>query len=249
MNGLIGCGEVGSAIEKLYIGEFDQPVYLKALDPAKRRTDDLADCPIIHVAVPAEFVEPAILGAPESALYIVHSTVVPGTCRKISTESKRRVVHAPIEGRHPNLTESLIDWKMPVTGAREDVYEALTALRALGIPAESWAGSWEASELAKQMSTLRLGVEVLFMRHVYELAARFKADPELIHKRYTEMYNDLYTLQIQPKFQRTNLEPTEGPIGGHCVVSNAENMKEWSWFAAQVAEIGKSDWKNPCESL
>jgi hypothetical protein len=243
MNGLIGCGEVGAAIEKLYIGEFDQPEFLRVSDPAKGRTDDLGECDLIHVAVPAEFVTPAILAAPEGSTFVVHSTVVPGTCRKINTEHSRRVVHAPVEGRHPNLAEALIDWKMPVSGEREDVYKALAALRRLGIPAESWAGPWEATELAKQMSTLRLGWDVLFMRHCYEMAGTMNIDPKLAYAKYTESYNALYN----QKFQRPNLLPTEGPIGGHCVMSNAENIREISWIAAQIAEMGKADWKNPCK--
>jgi hypothetical protein len=246
MNGLIGCGEVGSAIERLYITEFGEPEFLRVDDAAKGRNDDVAACEIIHVAVPAEFVGPVVTNGPETGLYVVHSTVVPGTCRELSNNGKR-VVHAPVEGRHPNLEKDLSDWRMPLTGERDDVHEALPLMRRLGIPAQPWVGPWEVSELAKQMSTLRLGLDVLFMRHVYELAAVNKVDGDKVYSDWTEAYNTLYGLS-GGKFQRPLLAPMDGPIGGHCVVSNAKTMQELSWFATQVAEMGTIDWKNPCGS-
>ena len=246
MNGLIGCGEVGSAIEELYIGIYNKPEYLAVRDPSLQRTDPLGTCPVIHVCVPASVVESCILGSesPKEALYILHSTVAPGTCRKLSIQG-RHVVHAPVEGRHPNLAEALEDWQMPVSGPREDVYGALEVLRALGIPADPWVGAWESTELAKHMSTLRLGVDVLFMRHCYELAVKLGADPELVYDRYTRNYNNLYAQDGGPGFVRPRLKPVEGPIGGHCVGSNAEAIKDLSWFAAEVAATARKDWKRP----
>lgn len=246
MNGLIGCGEVGSAIEELYIGIYSKPEYLAVRDPALQRTDSLAECPVVHVCVPASVVKSCILGdgSSKGSLYIVHSTVAPGTCRELSKQGWR-VVHAPVEGRHPNLAECLEDWQMPISGPREDVYEALEVLRALGIPADPWVGDWESSELAKHMSTLKLGVDVLYMRHCYELAAEFGADPELVYNKYTRNYNNLYAQDGGSEFMRPCLKPVEGPIGGHCVGANAEAMKDLSWFATEVAAAAHKDWKKP----
>lgn len=246
--GIIGYGEVGSAFAALYrqrgLGE---PVLV---DEALGMKGRLGTCDVIHVCVPARAVHEVVTKRHLDPLYIVHSTVPVGTCRGLS-EKGIRLVHAPVRGVHPHLAKSLETFIMPVggpppaTGGDEpsDCHlQAAQVLQSIGIAADVW-GPWEDTELAKLLCTTRLGVDVLWMRHVQDLCVKHGADFDRVYRQWTQAYNDGFTSLGSWFYARPLLKPQPGPIGGHCVMPNATMLAPDSDWAARVVAEGAKDWQ------
>jgi UDP-N-acetyl-D-mannosaminuronate dehydrogenase len=96
--GILGYGEVGKAIAKFY-----ESPKIKDLT----RDDNLRGVDILNVCVPwnKDFVDliKKEIRTIKPKLTIIHSTVAPGTTKKIGG----MVVHSPIRGIHPNLYEGI----------------------------------------------------------------------------------------------------------------------------------------------
>lgn len=244
--GVIGYGEVGSAIASLYRkrGHGDPVVS----DPPLGLAGDLAPCDVIHVAVPAQVVHEVVTDRRRHPLYIVHSSVPVGTCRALAGHGLR-VVHAPVRGSHPGLVRSLETFVMPVGGPPDSAgvvsSEHITAadvLRRLGISVDLW-GAWEETELAKLLCTLRLGLDVLWMRHVQHLCAAHGAAFDRVYTQWTSDYSDGFLKMGMWQLRRTILDLVPGPIGGGGVLQNAKMLAEQSEFAAFVLDEGARDWR------
>lgn len=247
--GIIGYGEIGSAVAALHRSRgHGEPLIL---DPSLGYAEKVELCDIIHVCVPAAAVPSVVIHRPRRPLYIVHSTVPVGTCRGLAAKGLR-LIHAPVRGVHPHLAKSLETFVMPLGGPPNDDQgrpsldhlEASNHLRALGITAELWEG-WEETELAKLLCTTQLGLDVLFMRHVAELAAKYGASFDRVYTQWRLDYNDGYQRLDRWELHRPTLLPMAGTIGGHCVVPNARLLASESEFAALVAERGPVRWTPP----
>jgi len=103
--GILGYGEVGQAIAKFY-----KNPKIKDLN----RDDGLEGVDILHVCIPwsenfVEIVKREIKKI-KPKLTIIHSTVAPGTTKKIISglpKVYRGVVHSPVRGIHPHLYEGI----------------------------------------------------------------------------------------------------------------------------------------------
>ena len=99
--GIIGYGEIGSSLAKVY-NDFPQFEVL-VVDPAVGFTDDLTGVEIINICIP--FIDNFVsvvqgyINQVKPRLTVIHSTVAPGTTKKING----RVCHSPVRGVHPNL--------------------------------------------------------------------------------------------------------------------------------------------------
>lgn len=245
---IIGCGEIGTSVEQLY-REARKPKPILC-DPARGLRGDPSQADVIHVCVPASAVPSVVVARPRHPLYIVHSTVPVGTCRGLA-EKGPRIVHAPVRGVHPHLAESLRTFRMPLGGASaerapaapgSDLREAEDVLRAISIPTKSWIG-WESTELAKLLCTTRLGLDVLWMRHVSDLCDRFGADFDRVYTEWAKDYSDGFEVLGHWEYRRPILKRMPGPIGGHCVMPNARMLAPDSPFAREVSQRGAEDWQ------
>ena len=250
--GLYGLGEVGSAIATLVRAGGHE---LVICDPGKGSHAYLGspDFHVVHVCVPAVAVPVCVL-ATHSRVVLVHSTVPPGTCAGLASSNPDRVFHAPVRGVHPHLARSMQLCLMPVGGSVVESHPGFKAVQeyliSIGISSEYW-GMWETTELAKVMCTTRLGLDVLFMRHVAELCWKYGADFDKVYTEWTRAYNRGYQLLDQVvghdfgKYTRPVLELKEGPIGGHCVVNNARLIHKSSWVANKIVSEGDAPWTIP----
>lgn len=229
---IVGGGEIGSAFAARYALH---GLGVAIHDPPKGRTVDVSAYPIAHICVPADVVSLAALGTAEDALVIVHSTTLPGTCARIP---RTRLVHAPVEGRHPNIAEALTRWRMPVSGPKAAVQDAALVLAGLGIPAMEWPGPHATTEVAKHLSTLRLGVEVAFMREAVRLCRALDVDHGRAYGDWTRAYNDLYA---GTDFPRSLLAPTPGVSPSHCVGPNARALAAWLTTRCEEAALNGAD--------
>jgi len=244
MIGIIGYGQIGRSVAELVISRGKE---VEIFDPPKGYTASLGGCDYVHVCVPADAVDlifEAQLWSEEAAI-LLHTTVVPGTCRRLAEKYEifTRLYHLPVRGKHPHLAGSLRTFRQPIGHWDPQQGNFLSTevgkyVMDLGMHPEDF-GPWENSELAKIMSTARLGWDVLFIKHLKNLCTKYKADFRKVHTEWTRGYNDGYEEMGSRHFRRSVLEYMPGPIGGHCVMENAELMrKEDSYVAALLCQNG-----------
>jgi hypothetical protein len=233
---VIGLGEVGNSIYN-YLYKKDN-IRLDAHDPKVGRTADFSESNIFHICVPADQVEKVVQ---PHGLNIIHSTVYPGTTRKLS-EKGYTCVHSPIVGKHPNLQQSFYKFYHVLGATDPNIAQwALMYYHFIDLTADIWPNP-ETTELAKIMCTTRLGWEIIFMRHLHDLCKKFGADFDKVHTDWTDRYNLLYDGMGDKHFHRSILKAIEGENYGHCMPSNAELMKFDSYIASCVATECMTGW-------
>lgn len=218
---VVGCGEIGTAIAQCYARNNIQCV---AHDPDQGATALVAEYSIVHVCVPAEAVPDAVKLCNTDAVVVVHSTTLPGTCDALR-QTHRHLVHAPVEGRHPMISEYLTRWAMPVSGSPEGVYAAVAHLRRAGIPASIQPGSCKTTELAKHLSTLRLGWDVAFMRMAYRICEAEGVPFAQVYTEFTRAYNTVYAPEGKA---RPVLSADRGVSTSHCCGPNSGTLASWA---------------------
>jgi len=208
---LVGYGQIGRAVAEVYGIQHDITIY----DTGLKEPEPDGSFDVLLVAIPysQDFVD-IVNGYRQrhcARATIIFSTVAIGTTRQILG-----AVHCPIEGRHPDLAESLQQWPVFMGGVN-----ALTELffkEAFREPVVLECPEWV--EFLKLRSTSLYGVNIEFARYTESVCSDLSMDYELV-RLWDESYNDLYQELGYPEYQRYILEPPEGDIGGHCVVPNA----------------------------
>ena len=210
---VIGRGEIGTAlVEVLGCDSYDQ----------SDSTQNNKKYDVLHIAFPHFHnfdVEVRYYQAHHKAtLIIVYSTVPIGTCEPHGW------VHSPIEGKHPDLAESLAifprfigtgnEFKMTQAAGIWRQYTELVLL-----------GSADHTEYLKLRSTARYGVNLVFADYEKQVADEIEMDWAYL-KMYDKAYNELYEDMNLEWAKRYVLDPPAGFIGGHCVVPNAEILNE-----------------------
>lgn len=214
---IIGMGEVGKALKEILKEKyqvFQRDKGDRTFPPSKEHYR------IIHICYPYSniFIQDTLnyISLYEPEVTIVHSTIPPGTTRKLGITA----IHSPIMGRHPTLAEHIRKFIKIVAGVNPyAVFEATDFLKKAGLQCFVFS-SPEASELAKILETTYLGWNVLFMKEVAEICQKFNVP---FHEVYTEtngIYNTGYAILQESRFMRPILYPMKGKIGGHCVVQN-----------------------------
>lgn len=214
---LIGYGEVGRAVKEVFIKAHDIAIY----DPNTcYHRPELGPYDIMLVCFPwdemfFEYIEEYQAAFRPKGI-IIFSTVPIGTTRKIPN-----AVHSPIEGKHPNLADSICIMRRWVGGFSDVAKEFFeqAGIEPYFVEMPEW------TEFLKLRSTSLYGVNIEFARYSKKIADDLGMSWELV-KMFDEDYNDLYCVLDLPQYQRYILEPPEGMIGGHCVVPNAKMLDE-----------------------
>lgn len=224
-NLVIGYGEIGQAIEDNLKTSGKLKVWHRDKRPGFVQHKNIE---VLHICYPysKEFIDITenYMRQYDPRLVMVYSTVPIGTCDALGST----VVHSPVEGRHPDLTES-VRRGMRWMGSKHK--KALAVAQNLWFDANSTinivpVGSSQATELLKLTSTTLYGINLAFADYRARIASEIGVDYELF-KNWDSDYNDMYkSLGYGAKFQRYVLDPPSGKIGGHCVVPNAELLYE-----------------------
>ncbi len=199
--GILGYGEVGRAVSKFY-----KNPRIKDL----KRDDNLKGVDILNVCIPwgknfVKIVKQEIKSI-KPKLTIIHSTVAPGTTRKIGGS----VVHSPVRGIHPNLFLGIKTF-VKYIGADDKKSGNLARkhLESLGIKTEIVMPSLT-TEVAKLLDTSYYGLCIAWHGEIDKTATDFN-----------KTYNDGYLKLGNKNVIRPVLYYPRGKIGGHCVVPNA----------------------------
>lgn len=243
---ILGYGEVGQSIHKLLrdITPNREQLKIYAQDINDKFED--TDFNFILVCIPYsdKFVQILLEEQKYCKKMIVFSTVPIGTLVNVPN-----CCHIPIEGRHPNLKESLKAWKFYV-GLNEAKY--LNSYRMFLELYMNKKGNnvvivdgTRITEALKLLSTLNYGVNIEFARYVNDILTMRNYG---LWSDYTNSYNELYKylyggylvektkgskefedmrkagFETLNNIKRYNLMPPIGDIGGHCVRENAKML-------------------------
>ena len=224
--GILGNGEVGQAIAKF----FDSPK-IKDL----KRQDDFSGIEVLHVCIPwsKNFVNIVRKEIRESKpkLVIIHSTIIPGTTKKIG----KIAVHSPVRGTHPNLYEGVkIFVKYIGANDKKTGLLAQQHLESVGMKTKLFMPS-AATELGKLLDTTYYGLCIAFHGEMKKFCDKFGVNFNDAVVDFNKTYNEGYAKLGMPHVVRPVLYAPEGPIGGHCVIPNAELLSQF--FKSKALEL------------
>ena len=211
---VIGYGEIGKAVKEVFCPD------ARTVDK-NFHTARIGRVNVMHICFPydKDFVHnvQAYMIHYEPKHVVVWSTVQIGTCKKIG----REVIHSPVEGRHPNLANSIR--KMTRWIGYNDQVEANFFKKYIGDIQYRLTRNTNHTEALKLLSTTEYGVNIVFAEYKAMVANSIKMPFELT-KEWNADYNELY--DDDPRFQKYLLDPPEGKIGGHCVRENSILLNE-----------------------
>lgn len=229
---IIGAGEIGRSLFNVLKDTYD--IHLR-----DKEFQSCEDVKVIHICYPysdkfEEYVKQNIKEYnPE--LVIIHSTVKPGTTKSLG----KGVVYSPVNGKHPNLEESIRKF-IKVVGGNDvfSTFEAVKYLNGAGIRTQVFSNSTTA-EMAKILCTTRYGWMIVEMKEVARICDQLGLPFHEVYTEWNSIYNDGYDQMNCNLYHRPILFPEKGETGGHCVASNAVILHELGAdFHAQVVLRG-----------
>lgn len=222
--GIIGYGEIGSSIAKVYrsFDGFD----IKVVDPFQNFNDNINGIEILNICIPfidnfVDVVNEYITKANPNYT-IIHSTVSPGTTKLIGG----KVCHSPMRGLHPNLDlgmKTFLKYIGPEDNDSAKLYQK--HLSSIGIKSHICKDS-KTTEYAKLLDTTYYGMCIAFHSDVSKLCENENIDFEEVMTLYNQSYNKGYKELGKENVVRPVLYPTQ-KIGGHCVIPNAVILKDY----------------------
>lgn len=217
--GILGYGEIGKAVAKFY-----KNPKIKDL----KRDDGLKGIEILHVCIPwsEKFVDivKKEIKAINPKLTIIHSTVAPGTVKKIGG----MVVHSPVRGIHPYLYEGIKTF-VKYVGADDKKAAKLAEehFRHLNIKTKTFFPS-TTTELGKVLDTTYYGVVIAWHGEMKKMCRKLGVNFDEAVTDFNQSYNDGYQTLGKHNVVRPVLYAPKGKIAGHCVVPNAKILKKFS---------------------
>ena len=244
---IIGMGEVGKSIEKLY----DENTYnILNIDadspnevikvPLSYKVDVMNIC-FSYSKKFTSYVKDYILFY-KPKLTIIHSTVPFLTTDIIYNATKAEIVHSPVIGVHPKLTESIQTFEKIIAGyTKTAVKLAREHFSTLGIKTVVY-DSPEETELAKMLSTTYYGLCIRYMQDVHKLCEKFTLNFDQIYTKTNKLYNKGYSDMNMSFVNRPVLKYMGEKIKGHCIRENSKlliNAKMIKKFAKIVFKEDK----------
>lgn len=222
--GIIGYGEIGSSLHKVYSS--DNKYSVGIVDPFLGYNNDIRNCNILNICIP--FIDDFVnvvnkyIEDLQPKMTVIHSTVAPGTTKSING----RVCHSPVRGLHPNLDTGIKTFLKFIGSEDPSVAEEYRMhLSSMGIKSYICKSS-KTSEYAKLLDTTYYGVCIAFHADVMEMCDREGLDFDEVMTMYNKTYNEGYTELGKSNVVRPVLYGTK-KIGGHCVVPNAHILKKY----------------------
>ncbi len=228
--GILGYGEIGQAICKFYGSASSPQVKIKDL----KRDDGLAGVEILHICIPwsDKFVDIVKKEIKEinPKLTIIHSTVAPGTTKKIINDlpqAYRGVVHSPVRGVHPNLYEGIKTFVKYIGADNERAGKmAQKHLESLGIKTKIFVPS-TTTEIGKILDTTYYGVCIAWHGEMKKICDKLNVDFEKSVTDFNITYNEGYTKLGKKNVVRPVLYPPQNGKPKHCITPNAHILSKY----------------------
>lgn len=241
--GIFGVGEVGSAIAEIFRKKYKVLKKDVKFDEIKSRSLE-----VLHVCIPysSAFEKTVVdqIKKNKPKLVIIHSTVKPETTRNIYRKIRTPIVHSPVMGTHPNLVKDMLNFKKIIGPANRKSGELATShFKNVGIQTVTFHNSQE-SEFAKLLDTTYYGWNIIYAKIVWDICQKAGIDFENVYTKLNQIYNNGYK-ESRPNVIRPILKYQPGPIGGHCIIPNAQILDRYSknMITSVVLDKNKSDKK------
>lgn len=231
---IIGQGEMGEPLAKLVSKYHDVTTYDIAYD--KQLQQETYD--VVHLCIPYSekfvgIVVDYINFLSTSKIFIIESTVLPGTTRALSEKvdlDKVLLCHSPVRGR---LADGF-DWALStytkfIGGINEESSKLAEAYyKTLGMRTRI-CGKPEDTEWMKILETTYWGLLVAWHQEIERISDVYNLDTK-------EILNFFKTVETEGHIPRPVL--WIGPIGGHCIIPNSELLlqKYDSKFARAIID-------------
>lgn len=235
--GILGLGEVGQAIKEVYLNAdtFDFDILINDIKQGINDfivPDDVADqMQFLHICIPFnekfEEIVGSVIEKYKPVNVVIHSTVAVGTTKRLH-DKFGGVAHSPIRGVHPKLFEGVKTFIKYVGADSEDLGQAIKNhfVDDLKLPVVLFDNS-KTSELGKLLSTTYYGLAISFHKYADDLCREAGVRFVDVMTDFNESYNLGYKQLGKHNVVRPVLyAPEDGKIGGHCVIPNAEILKE-----------------------
>jgi UDP-N-acetyl-D-mannosaminuronate dehydrogenase len=211
---VVGLGEIGKPLLEV-ISRHYETVGVDIAPPA----EPPGDIHVMHVCYPFKIND--FIG--ETARYIqrfnprltaIHSTVAVGTTRAVAERTGATVVNSPVRGKHTRMAADLLHYDKFVGGIDAASGEkAARHFESVGMKTRILS-SPEATELAKLTETTYFGLIIAWAQEVERYCDQLGQNYDEVVSIYDEV----------PFFPPVKYFP--GVIGGHCVMSNIELLKQ-----------------------
>jgi UDP-glucose 6-dehydrogenase len=202
-----GMGEVGKPLFRI-LSRAHKCVAVD-VEPVEVR----GSCAVLHICYPfqlPDFVGTTLqyIGKYQPGLTIIHSTVAPGTTRRVqSLAGNRAVLFSPVRGKHARMETDMLRYKKYVAGFDAKAVDlACHHLGQAGFRTAVFRNP-ETAELSKLLETTYFGVLIAWAQEVERFAQSYQASFEELNAFVEEI--DFLPSHIFP-----------GLIGGHCVMPN-----------------------------
>lgn len=228
---IIGYGEVGKSINKLY----NKKKYNVYVIDKKLPIPNFGFIDVLNICIPYsnEFVDivKEYKEIYNPKLTIIHSTVLPGTTKKISTSN---IAYSPIIGVHPNLTKSIKTFKKFIgVNDKHSLKQIKKHFNDINIKYKVLKNT-KTVETSKILSTLYYGMCISFHEDVDKLCVENNLPFDDVMTEWNKEYNRGYKLLGKENVVRPVLKSPKGKIGGHCIINNAKIIKEY--FKSDVVD-------------
>jgi UDP-N-acetyl-D-mannosaminuronate dehydrogenase len=210
---ILGMGEVGQPLFQILSRKFQcvpvdmKPVEIK--DP----------CDVLHICYPfqvPDFIKTTAryMEKYNPCLTAIHSTVAPGTTRKIHEAAPdRALVYSPVRGKHTRMESDMLRYKKFVSGFDAKSVEAAERhFREGGFQTDTFPTP-DVAELSKLLETTYFGVLIGWAQEVERLAVQHGGN-----------YDDVVSFIKEVDFLPSHIFP--GVIGGHCVMPNIAILRQ-----------------------
>lgn len=218
---VIGAGEVGTALYKIIVETWSKSEG-QLID--KDFEGPIEEVEAMHICFP--YSEDFVLQVQGYMLRfnpevtIIHSTVQVGTTALIGGNT----AYSFVRGSHPNLANMTTYTKHIGALSVQAILDAKCYLQEIGFMIELH-GTPDVVELGKLWDTTYYGICIAATKLAKEMADYYEVDFADI-ARMIKTYNCGVIEEGRLHLCRPELEPTPGPIGGHCVVPNAKILQQ-----------------------
>ncbi len=216
--GILGFGEIGRAV-----AEFYKNPKIKDL----KRDDALEGVEVLHVCIPYSdkfvgIVKKEIKNI-KPKLTIIHSTIAPGSIKKIGGA----VVHSPVRGTHPHLYNGIKTFVKYIGADDKKAGNAAKKhLESLGIKTKLFFPA-KTTELGKLLDTTYYGVIIAWHKEMKKICDKSGVNFQESVTDFNKTYNEGYLKLGRKDVIRPVLYVDSKPIGGHCVLPNANILKKY----------------------
>ena len=213
-----GLGEIGAPLLEIVKGVYSA----EGLDIEPKEIHGPVD--VLHICFPysADFVKTAADYAKEfnPKLTIIESTVLPSTTSKIYEKTQKPICHSPVRGRKTDgfkwayfTYTKFIGPAKPEFGEMAEKY-----YQSLGFKTHVCSSSLE-TEFMKILNTTYYGLMITWFQEIHRICEKFHLKEEEVIEFFRTNERDSGGRHLRPVFY-------PGVITGHCVIPNAELLKE-----------------------